>query len=138
MPIYEYFCKPCDGVFETMRPISRASEAAPCPVCAKKGERIPPTSFSAFTMREGYPRSIPDRGTYYHLEKEVKKPISGSVRMNEHPELNKPKPKRKKTRGEMEIIEHQEEVVTKENKKMLDSGIMPTTPARSPYRDKDE
>lgn len=137
MPIYEFFCKHCDGIFETIRPISRASEAAPCPVCAKKGERIPPTSFSAFTMREGYPRAIPDRGTYYHLGKEVKKPISGAVRMNEHPELNKPKPKRKKTKGEMEVIEHQEEVVTKENKKMLDSGVMPTMPARSPYRDKD-
>ncbi|MDP9236528.1 MAG: zinc ribbon domain-containing protein [Chloroflexota bacterium] len=137
MPIYEFFCKHCDGIFETIRPISRASEAAPCPVCAKKGERIPPTSFSAFTMREGYPRAIPDRGTYYHLGKEVKKPITGAVRMNEHPELNKPRPKRKKTKGEMEIIEHQEEVVTKENTKMLDSGVMPTMPARSPYRDKD-
>ncbi len=137
MPIYEYFCKPCDGVFESMRPISRASEPAPCPVCAKDAGRIPPTSFSAFTMREGYPRSIPDRGTYYHLGKEVKHAITGAVRMNEHPEINKPKPRRKKTKGEMEIIEHQEEVVTKENKKLLDAGIVPRTPARSPYRDTD-
>lgn len=104
MPVYEYLCKSCDGVFETIRPIAKASDPAPCPVCAKKAQRIPPTSFSAFTMRDGYPRAIPDRGTYWHLEKEVKHPVTGSVRMNEHPEINKPQPKRKKSRGELEII----------------------------------
>ena len=53
MPVYEYYCKSCDGIFETVRPIARASEAAPCPVCARTGGRIMPTSFAAFTMREG-------------------------------------------------------------------------------------
>lgn len=104
MPLYEYYCKRCDGVFETMRPIAKASDPAPCPVCAKKAERLMPTSFSAFTMREGYPRAIPDRGTYYHLGKEVKTPNTGGVPMNEHPELYKPKPKRKPSKGEREII----------------------------------
>ena len=83
MPLYEYYCKHCDGVFETMKPIAKASEPSPCPVCAKKAQRIPPTSFSAFTMREGYPRAIPDRGTYYHLGKEVKTKNTGGVPMNE-------------------------------------------------------
>ena len=61
MPLYEYYCKSCDGIFETIRPIREASSPAPCPVCAKKAQRVPPTSFAAFTMREGYPRAIPDR-----------------------------------------------------------------------------
>jgi putative FmdB family regulatory protein len=101
MPLYEYFCKHCDGVFEAIRPISKAGDPAPCPVCARKSERIPPTSFAAFTMREGYPRAIPDRGTYYHLGKEVKTRITSGVRMNEHPEINKPRPKPKKSKGEL-------------------------------------
>ena len=66
-------------------------------------QRVPPTSFAAFTMREGYPRAIPDRGTYYHLGKEVKRPITGPTRMNEHPEINKPRPKPKPSKGELEI-----------------------------------
>lgn len=103
MPVYEYLCKHCDGVFEAILPIARAAAPAPCPVCAKKAHRLPPSSFSAFTMREGYPRAIPDRGTYYHLEKEVKRPVTGSVRMNEHPEINKPEPKRRKSKGEQAI-----------------------------------
>jgi len=30
------------------------------------------SSFMAFTYRDGYPRRIPDKGTYWHLGKEVK------------------------------------------------------------------
>ena len=108
-----------------MGQIKTASAAAPCPVCARKAERMMPTSFSAFTMREGYPRAIPDRGTYYHLEKEVKKPITGSVRMNEHPEINKPKPRRKKSKGELETIADREQMALKEKRKMLASGVTP-------------
>lgn len=100
MPVYEFYCKHCDGVFESVRPMREASAPAPCPVCTKKAQRIPPTSFAAFTMREGYPRAIPDRGTYYHLGKEVKRPITGPVRMNEHPDLAKPRAPRTKSKGE--------------------------------------
>lgn len=103
MPVYEFYCKRCHGVFETIRQIAQASDPAPCPECGKKAERIPPTSFAAFTMREGYPRAIPDRGTYYHLGKEVKTKITGPVKMNEHPELNKPKPPLRKSKGLREI-----------------------------------
>jgi putative FmdB family regulatory protein len=118
MPVYEYYCKHCDGIFETIRPLSRSSEPAPCPVCDKKAARIPPTSFSAFTMREGYPRAIPDRGTYYHLGKEVKRRISGSVRMNEHPELAKPRPKPVKSKGDMEILNEKKRLRLKEEARM--------------------
>ncbi len=138
MPVYEYFCKSCDGVFETMRPIAQASDPAPCPVCAKKAQRIPPTSFSAFTMRDGYPRSIPDRGTYYHLEKEVKRPVTGSVRMNEHPEINKPRPKRQKSKGEVAAIEDRQSMIAKEQKKMLDSGIAPIAEPRHAFPSDDD
>jgi putative FmdB family regulatory protein len=123
VPIYEFFCKHCDGVFEARRNLSDASTPAPCPVCNRKAARIPPTSFSAFTMREGYPRAIPDRGTYYHLGKEVKKPITGSFRMNEHPELAKPRPPARKSKGDLEIERDKRVVEAKERKRRRDSGV---------------
>ncbi len=134
MPVYEFFCKHCDGVFEAMKQISQASDPALCPVCAKKAQRIPPTSFSAFTMREGYPRAIPDRGTYYHLGKEVKRPISGPARMNEHPELVKPRPKPRKSKGELEITRERKQVESKERSRRRAAG-MPEIIDRTPQRD---
>jgi hypothetical protein len=106
-----------------MRPVREASEPSSCPVCGKKATRIPPTSFAAFTMREGYPRAIPDRGTYYHLGKEVKKPITGAVRMNEHPELTKPRPKPKKSKGEVSAAADKREAQRKEARRRRDSGV---------------
>ncbi len=123
MPVYEYLCKRCDGVFEAILPIARAAERAPCPVCAKKGHRLPPSSFSAFTMREGYPRAIPDRGTYWHLEKEVKRPVTGAVRMNEHPEINQPEPKRRKTKGEQAISTERKRLEAKEKARARKDGM---------------
>jgi putative FmdB family regulatory protein len=136
MPVYEYFCKACDGVFEAIRPIAKASDPAPCPLCAKKARRLPPSSFSAFTMRDGYPRSIPDRGTYWHLEKEVKRPISGPTRMNEHPEINKPEPKRRKSKGELEIAADRKRVAAKEQARARKDG-MPEIIDRTPRQDDD-
>ncbi len=123
MPVYEYFCKHCDGIFETIKQISQASQPAPCPVCARKAQRVPPTSFSAFTMREGYPRAIPDRGTYYHLGKEVKRPITGATRMNEHPEIKKPRPKRVKSKGEIETAADRQQVEAKEKARRRRDGV---------------
>jgi putative FmdB family regulatory protein len=100
MPIYEYYCQHCDGVFEQLRSMKEASEAYPCPVCDRDGERIMPTSFSAFTFRDGYPRRIPDRGTYWHFDKEVKTMNTGGVPANEHPELYKPEPKPSLSKGD--------------------------------------
>lgn len=31
MPVYEFRCRTCEAEFEALRPISRVSEAAPCP-----------------------------------------------------------------------------------------------------------
>ncbi len=138
MPLYEYLCKHCDGIFEAIRPIARASEPAPCPLCARKGQRIPPTSFAAFTMREGYPRAIPDRGTYWHLEKEVKRPVTGPVKMNEHPEINKPEPKRRKSKGELEVIRERKHDQAKERKRLADSGVLPVIDHTAKFYNDDE
>lgn len=122
MPLYEYYCKHCDGVFETIRQMSASSEPAPCPVCGKKAGRIPPTSFNARTMRDGYPRAIPDRGTYWHLGKEVKTRITGKVRMNEHPELTKPKPPKVLSKGERAALADRREAERKEEQRRLKEG----------------
>ncbi len=122
MPLYEYFCKRCDGVFEAMGAISAASEPAPCPVCSRKASRIPPTSFNARTMRDGYPRAIPDRGTYWHLGKEVKKPLTGAFKPGEHPELVKPEPRRRASKGDVEIARDKQQTVTKEHRRRVKDG----------------
>jgi putative FmdB family regulatory protein len=103
MPIYEYYCQPCNGIFEELRPMRESSEPVPCPECYKDAARIMPTSFAAFTFRDGYPRRIPDDGKYYHLGKKVSKPVH-SARPNEHPEINKPTPKPKRSKGELQEL----------------------------------
>lgn len=99
MPLYEYFCEPCDGVFEAMRTMRESGEPAPCPECNLEALRIMPTSFTAFTMRDGYPRRIPDKGAYWHRGVEVKNRPRG-VRANDHQELLKPKERRKLSKGD--------------------------------------
>ena len=103
MPLYEYFCQPCNGIFEELRPMREATDPVPCPECYKDARRIMPTSFAAFTFRDGYPRRIPDDGKFYHLGQKVNKLVS-SGRPNEHPEVNKPEPKKRKTKGERQEI----------------------------------
>src|SRR5437867_2299485 len=103
MPIYEYFCQHCDGVFEARRTIREASDPSACPVCDRETPRMMTTSFAAFTYRDGYPRRIPDKGTYWHLGKEVKNLISGPTRPNEHPEINKPEPVVKPLKGDVQV-----------------------------------
>jgi putative FmdB family regulatory protein len=100
MPVYEYYCRSCNGIYEQLRPMRQASEPWPCPDCNREGQRIMPTSFNAFTYRDGYPRRIPDKGTFWHLGQEVSAPVSGPVKPNEHPEINKPTPPPQKTKGE--------------------------------------
>lgn len=68
MPMYEYFCGDCNGVFELLRPVREASNAQPCPVCDNDARRLMPTDFAAFVVREGLPRRIPDTGKYWTRE----------------------------------------------------------------------
>jgi putative FmdB family regulatory protein len=39
MPIYEYKCPACGDVFEQMRPMSQATNPAPCPSCKTESPR---------------------------------------------------------------------------------------------------
>jgi len=114
MPLYEYYCEPCNGIFEELRPMREASEPVPCPECYKDAKRIMPTSFAAFTFRDGYPRRIPDDGKYYHLGKKVTKPVK-RARPNEHPEINKPKPKPKMLKGEKSALRDMQELAAKDD-----------------------
>ena len=51
-----------------------------------------PSSFSAYIMRQGYPRRIPDRGNYWHLGKEVTY-LPKKARPYEHPQVTKQREK---------------------------------------------
>jgi putative FmdB family regulatory protein len=107
MPLYEYYCQHCDGVFEALRSIRESSEPSPCPVCDRESTRMMPSTFAAFTYRDGYARRIPDKGTYWHLGKEVKNLITGPTRPNEHPEINKDEPPPVKLKGERAVEREQ-------------------------------
>lgn len=39
MPIYEYKCPSCGDVFEQRRPMSQATDPAPCPSCHAESPR---------------------------------------------------------------------------------------------------
>ena len=99
MPLYEYHCEPCDGVFESIRPMREASVAVPCPECNQDAPRIM-SMFNAFTFRDGYPRRLPDKGTFWHMGKEVKKRAK-RMRWYDHPETTPPKPKPRPAKGEI-------------------------------------
>jgi putative FmdB family regulatory protein len=88
MPLYEYFCEPCDGVFELLRPTRDASLPQPCPMCDEDAKRIVSHEWSAFIHRDGYPRRLPDDGTYRHLGKKVSKPLTETIDGFRHPEIN--------------------------------------------------
>jgi putative FmdB family regulatory protein len=87
MPVYEYYCRDCHGVFELVRSVRLAAQPQPCPVCDAECPRLMPTSFNAFMMRDGVPRKIPDRGKFWHYGEEVDAPIGQAIQMGEHPEL---------------------------------------------------
>lgn len=82
MPLYEYLCQNCDGVFELLRPVREASLAQPCPVCDRDAERIMPTDFAAYVMRSGMPRKIPDQGLHWTLKGQSKEPYRGQKDMD--------------------------------------------------------
>ncbi|MCH7836218.1 MAG: zinc ribbon domain-containing protein, partial [Chloroflexi bacterium] len=99
MPLYEYYCRKCNGIFESIRQMREASEPVPCPECNRDAPRIM-SSFNAFTFRDGYPRRLPDKGTFWHMGKEVKKRAK-RMHWYDHPETTPPKPKRRPVKGEI-------------------------------------
>lgn len=125
MPLYEYYCQPCNAIFEELKPMRDHAEPMPCPECYKDAGRIMPTSFSAFTFRDGYPRRIPDDGKFYHLGKKVSKLVTSGA-PNEHPEVNKKEPKKRKLKGERTALMDMTEAAIKED--LVDGGgnrVMP-------------
>ena len=87
MPLYEYYCAECNGVFELLRPARQATMSQPCPECDAAAKRIMSLTFAAFISRDGYPRRIPDDGSYYHLGKRVSAAMTHSIDGYTHPEL---------------------------------------------------
>lgn len=65
MPLYEYYCEPCNGVFELLRPAREAADPQPCPQCDEDAKRVMSKEWSAFIFREGFPRRLPDTGGYW-------------------------------------------------------------------------
>ena len=133
MPVYEYYCAHCDGIFEALRPMRQASDPVSCMQCARDARRIMPTSFTAFTFREGYPRRLPDKGTYWHLGQEVKSRIKGPFRPFEHPEVTPPKTPPRRSKGDVEIAKEKRRLQAKELQKMRDSGVR-ASPSRLPRK----
>ncbi len=121
MPLYEYHCEGCNLIYEALRPIREASLPVPCPECFRDGRRIMST-FMAFSYRDGYPRRLPDRGTYWHLEKEVKT-LPKQMRHYEHPELAEPKPVKRPTKGEKAEQKERAVAEQKENKRRGKWGV---------------
>lgn len=123
MPLYEYYCKGCDGVFETLRSMRESSEPAPCPLCDSDGQRIMPTSFAAFTFRDGMPRRIPDDFTWWHHDgRKVKTPNTGGVPVNEHPELYRPDPRPMPTSAQIDEMKEVTHLKRRHLKMMKDSN----------------
>ena len=121
MPLYEYYCEACNAIYEALRPIREAALPVPCPECSRDGRRIMST-FTAFSYRDGYPRRLPDKGTYWHLGKEVKT-LPKRMQHNEHPELAKPKPARRPTKGEKAEQTERAVVGQKEKKRRARWGV---------------
>ena len=87
MPVYEYYCGNCHGVFEQLQPVRRASDPQPCPECDGESQRLMPTSVNSFVVRDGIPRRIPDTGKFWHHEQVVDRPVNTTVELGEHPDL---------------------------------------------------
>lgn len=122
MPLYEYYCGTCRGVFEALRSLRESSEPAHCPLCDRESTRIMPTSFAAFTVREGLPRRLPDRGNYWHLGKEVREMNTGGVPAFEHSALYKPGPKKEPSRGEQDDIAELDNLKQRHAQMLTNSG----------------
>ena len=106
MPLYEYYCEPCNGIFESIRPMREASLPVPCPECNRDAGRIM-SSFNAFTFRDGYPRRLPDKGTFWHMGKEVKQRAK-RMHWYDHPETVEPKPQRRPGKGDISTARDQQ------------------------------
>lgn len=138
MPLYEYYCESCYGIFEHLRPMREASQPVPCPECNRDAPRIM-SSFNAFTFRDGYPRRLPDKGTFWHMGKEVKQRAK-RMRWYDHPETTEPKPAPRPTTGDIEIqrdrqVERAQELRNRDRWGVDEQGFR-TVKAKKPKRER--
>jgi putative FmdB family regulatory protein len=110
MPLYEYYCNDCNGVFELLRTVRLAGDDQPCPECDADAKRIISREFAAFIFRDGMPRRLPDRGTFWHLGQEVERPITGPTSGINHPDLVNKRPADAPSLEELEFFEYRQEV----------------------------
>ena len=121
MPLYEYYCDDCDGVFELLRPTRDAAKPQPCPQCDNDGRRIMPREWAAYIYRQGSARRLPDDGTFWHNDKKVSRPISGTWDGFSHPDLKREEPPKEAT---MEDLERYEELAEQRRKMEVETGGM--------------
>ena len=62
MPVYEYYCQPCDRVVEALRFMRDSDQSVLCPACGGEADRIMPTTFASMSFRQGYAQRVP----YHH------------------------------------------------------------------------
>lgn len=136
MPLYEYYCRDCNGVFELLRPASQSAAAQPCPECDRDAQRLMTTDFAAFTVRDGLPRRIPDRGTYWHLGQEVARPVNEAARAWEHPDIHKDAPPVAPSTEEVERFEHQLDVDVEHEMEAAARGMSAIQPQKNLERAK--
>ena len=68
-----------------------------------------PMEFAALTFRDGYPRRLPDKGTFWHMGKEVSSPVNQPARSYQHPEIHKKPPPTPPSAEELERFDHKED-----------------------------
>ena len=68
-----------------------------------------PMEFAAFTFRDGYPRRLPDKGTFRHMGKEVSSPVNQPARSYQHPEIHKKPPPAPPSAEELERFDQKED-----------------------------
>jgi putative FmdB family regulatory protein len=134
--LYEYYCSDCDGVFELLRPARESSLGQPCPECDREAKRLMPLDIQTFTMRDGLPRRIPDRGTYWHLGKEVARPVNEPARAWEHPDLDKDPPVTAPTAEEVDAFNHQIDIDIEQEMEAAANGTLAIQPQKTLYRAK--
>ncbi len=134
MPLYEYYCRDCNGVFEMLRPARAAAVPQPCPECDTECERLMPIDFAAFTVRDGLPRRIPDRGTFWHLGHEVNRPVNEPAYSYQHPDIDKTPPPAAPSAEEMDRFEHKLDVETEQDAEAMARNMFAIQPQRDQER----
>jgi putative FmdB family regulatory protein len=59
MPLYEYYCKKEDKVFEALGSIASSEEPRKCPTCGRKADRIMPTTVATMSRVKGLVERVP-------------------------------------------------------------------------------